>query len=175
MVQDNGTNAPINYSRPPTKPKCNNPLLVLATTTTTGSNATIKSGRILTTKPTATTTEPSDGDDDTTPTNMTTDTTNYTTNWFWPRVACMSLQQSTHRFGRTKQSGATTMTMAPKATINFSLSLVLSVLRFYNKHYDHRLVSAERDNPVPRQRQQTQQPTPSETITYTNDNKQQWW
>ena len=144
--------------------------------TTTTSNATIKSGRILTTKPRATTTEPSDGDDDTTSTDMTTDTTNYTTNWFWPRVACMSpSQQSTHRFGRTKQSGATTMTMAPKATINCSPLLVLSVLRFYNKHNDQRLVSAERDNPVPRQRQQTQQPTPSETITYTNDNKQQWW
>ena len=136
MVQDNGTNAPINYSRPPTKPKCNNPLLVLATATTT-SNATIKSGRILTTKPTATTSEPSDGNDDTTPTNMTTDTTNHTTNWFWPRVACMPpSQQSTHRFGRTKQSGATTMTMAPKATINCSPSLVLSVLQFYNKHND---------------------------------------
>ena len=67
------------------------------------------------------------------------------------------------------------MTMAPKATINCSPSLVLSVLRFYNKHNDQRLVSAERDNPVPRQRQQMQQPSPSETITYTHDNKQQWW
>ena len=67
------------------------------------------------------------------------------------------------------------MTMAQKATINYSPSLVLSVLQFYNKHNDQHLVSAERDNPVPRQRQQTQQQTISETITYTNDNKQQWW
>ena len=55
-------------------------ILTNGTTTTMTFDAT--TGRQITTM-----TKPSDGDDDTTPATMTTDTTKYTINWFWPRVA----------------------------------------------------------------------------------------
>ena len=68
------------------------------------------------------------------------------------------------------------MTMTPSVTVNCSLTLCLSVLRVYNKRNNQLLVLAERDNPMTRQRRQTQQSTPRfGRVTYNNDDKQQWW